>query len=152
MAASPKTLDVESPPAPAEALAAAEREVTALQLERDALPDRLRAAAEAGDAGAVLRLRRRSDDLPVELWAAELAVLRAREAVLAEQVAGITDAEVQALQVEAAAAEEHLRAAQEAAQAARWALADRLQERRIVAADLTKVQGQLAATDSCMDS
>jgi chromosome segregation ATPase len=76
-------------------LAAAEAALGALQAEQAQLPAALAAAAEAADAGALVRLRQRGDALGTELYAAKAQQLRLRIAVFEAELPRRTAAAVQ---------------------------------------------------------
>lgn len=88
-------------PVPAEAaaaqLVAAEHDLYALEAEQRGLPAAIKAAANAGDADEMRRLRHRQVDIDLDLWAARVRRVRAQiahhEAQTAPLLATLTEYE-----------------------------------------------------------
>ncbi len=101
----------------------AQAELAALISEQATLPHRISQVAYAGDAGAILKLQKRSDELPAHVFAAKARMLKARLADLEARKTRVAE-ERQPIFAELEAAERQVRAAEAALADAQQALQD----------------------------
>jgi hypothetical protein len=127
-----------------EQLGTAERELTALLVEKEKLPSLLHQAAYDANADEMVRLRRRADDVPVHIFSARARLLRLQVLRLESEVPEL-DAEHDAAQAALVVAEQAYTLARKVHTDALTLASNMSGARRAVRTDLATRQRELQA-------